>query len=57
MKMNDEYCLLSITAVSRPENSSSLIPLIVGLVCGIILIILLLLLYCYRPSKGETFSF
>ncbi|XP_042258293.1 uncharacterized protein LOC121890089 isoform X2 [Thunnus maccoyii] len=41
--------------VSRPESSSSLIPLIVGLVCGIILIILLLLLYRYRRSKDSHF--
>ncbi|XP_067436910.1 Fc receptor-like protein 5 [Thunnus thynnus] len=47
---------LSVKAVSRPDSSSSLIPLIVGLVCGIIFIILLLLLCCYRRSKGETFS-
>ncbi|XP_067436750.1 Fc receptor-like protein 5 [Thunnus thynnus] len=47
---------LSVKAVSRPDSSSSLIPLIVGLVCGIIFIILLLLLYRYRRSKGETFS-
>uniref|UniRef100_A0A8C4IKP2 Ig-like domain-containing protein n=1 Tax=Dicentrarchus labrax TaxID=13489 RepID=A0A8C4IKP2_DICLA len=43
--------------VSRPESSSSPVPLIVGLVCGIILIILLLLLYRYRPSKGENFFY
>ncbi|XP_042258298.1 CD166 antigen homolog isoform X7 [Thunnus maccoyii] len=41
--------------VSRPESSSSLIPLIVGLVCGIIIIILLLLLYCYRRFKDSHF--
>ncbi|XP_044221959.1 uncharacterized protein LOC122992268 [Thunnus albacares] len=46
---------MSVKAVSRPESSSSLIPLIVGLVCGIILIILLLLLYRYRPSKDSHF--
>ncbi|XP_067436986.1 Fc receptor-like protein 5, partial [Thunnus thynnus] len=46
---------MSVKAVSRPESSSSLIPLIVGLVCGIILIILLLLLYRYRRSKDSHF--
>uniref|UniRef100_A0A8C4H6C0 Ig-like domain-containing protein n=1 Tax=Dicentrarchus labrax TaxID=13489 RepID=A0A8C4H6C0_DICLA len=43
--------------VSRPESSSSSVPLIVGLVCGLVLIILLLLLYRYTLSKGETFSY
>ncbi|XP_067436909.1 Fc receptor-like protein 5 [Thunnus thynnus] len=46
---------MSVKAVSRPDSSSSLIPLIVGLVCGIILIILLLLLYRYRRSKDSHF--
>ncbi|XP_051255846.1 uncharacterized protein LOC127363448 isoform X3 [Dicentrarchus labrax] len=46
---------MSVNAVSRPESSSSPVALIVGLVCGIILIILLLLLYRYRPSKGSWF--
>ncbi|CAK6983925.1 basement membrane-specific heparan sulfate proteoglycan core protein-like, partial [Scomber scombrus] len=48
---------MSVQAVSWPENSSSLIPLIVGLVCGvvfiIIIIILLILLYRYRRSKDS----
>ncbi|XP_051255843.1 uncharacterized protein LOC127363447 [Dicentrarchus labrax] len=44
---------MSVNAVPRPESSSSPVPLIVGLVCGIVLIILLLLLYRYRPSKGS----
>ncbi|CAK6976577.1 basement membrane-specific heparan sulfate proteoglycan core protein-like [Scomber scombrus] len=39
--------------VSRPENSSSLIRFIVGLVCGVVLIILLILLYRYRRSKDS----
>ncbi|XP_045919916.1 obscurin-like [Micropterus dolomieu] len=39
--------------VSRPESSSVPVPLIVGLVCGIVLILLLLLLYRYRPSKDS----
>ncbi|XP_062300423.1 Fc receptor-like protein 5 [Scomber scombrus] len=46
---------MSVQAVSRPENSSSLIPLIFGLVCGVVLIILLILLYLYRRSKGSLF--
>ncbi|XP_053199089.1 uncharacterized protein si:ch211-163c2.2 [Scomber japonicus] len=44
---------MSVQAVSRPENSSSLIPLIVGAVCGVVFIILLILLYLYRPSKDS----
>ncbi|XP_053199514.1 low affinity immunoglobulin gamma Fc region receptor II-c-like [Scomber japonicus] len=44
---------MSVQAVSRPENSSSLIPLIVGLVCGVVFIILLILLYHYRRSKDS----
>ncbi|XP_062300418.1 Fc receptor-like protein 5 [Scomber scombrus] len=44
---------MSVQAVSRPENSSSLIRLIVGLVCGVVLIILLILLYLYRRSKDS----
>ncbi|XP_070711304.1 B-cell receptor CD22-like [Pempheris klunzingeri] len=43
---------MSVTAVSRPERSSSPVPLIVGLVFGL-LILLLLLLYRYRLSKGK----
>ncbi|XP_038586304.1 Fc receptor-like protein 5 isoform X4 [Micropterus salmoides] len=39
--------------MSRPESSSVPVPLIVGLVCGIVLILLLLLLYRYRPSKDS----
>uniref|UniRef100_A0A671UVH3 Ig-like domain-containing protein n=1 Tax=Sparus aurata TaxID=8175 RepID=A0A671UVH3_SPAAU len=45
---------MSVQAVSRPERSSFPVLLIVGLICGIVLIILLLLLYCYRPSKGRS---
>uniref|UniRef100_A0A3B4GH43 Ig-like domain-containing protein n=1 Tax=Pundamilia nyererei TaxID=303518 RepID=A0A3B4GH43_9CICH len=37
-----------------PENSSFLTPLIVGLVCGILLILLLLLLYRFKLSKGKA---
>ncbi|XP_062301386.1 low affinity immunoglobulin gamma Fc region receptor II-a-like [Scomber scombrus] len=39
--------------VSRPEDSSSLIPLIVGPVCGVVFIIVLLLLYFYSRSKDS----
>ncbi|XP_045919915.1 obscurin-like [Micropterus dolomieu] len=39
--------------MSRPESSSVPVPLIVGLVCGIVFILLLLLLYRYRPSKDS----
>uniref|UniRef100_A0A671UPW3 Ig-like domain-containing protein n=1 Tax=Sparus aurata TaxID=8175 RepID=A0A671UPW3_SPAAU len=47
---------MSVQAVSRPERSSSPVLLIVGLICGIVLIILLLLLYRYRPSKDTCFK-
>uniref|UniRef100_A0A4W6D6T1 Ig-like domain-containing protein n=1 Tax=Lates calcarifer TaxID=8187 RepID=A0A4W6D6T1_LATCA len=47
---------MSVKAVSRPESSQFPVLLIVGLVCGILLIILLLLLVCYRKSKGEISS-
>uniref|UniRef100_G3Q5P1 Ig-like domain-containing protein n=1 Tax=Gasterosteus aculeatus aculeatus TaxID=481459 RepID=G3Q5P1_GASAC len=45
-----------------PEEAASssvfLVPLVVGLVSGVLLIILLLLiLRCYRKSKGEIYSF
>ncbi|XP_062301385.1 uncharacterized protein LOC134006315 [Scomber scombrus] len=39
--------------VSRPEDSSSLRPLIVGPVCGVFIIVLLLL-YFYSRSKGDV---
>ncbi|CAK6975528.1 uncharacterized protein si:ch211-163c2.2 [Scomber scombrus] len=45
---------MSVQAVSRPENSSSLVPLIVRLVCVVVFIILLILLYLYRRSKGDV---
>uniref|UniRef100_A0A7N8Y7K5 Ig-like domain-containing protein n=1 Tax=Mastacembelus armatus TaxID=205130 RepID=A0A7N8Y7K5_9TELE len=39
--------------LSRHEQVSSfLVPLITGLVCGVFLIILLMLLFCYKKSKG-----
>ncbi|XP_053199094.1 basement membrane-specific heparan sulfate proteoglycan core protein-like [Scomber japonicus] len=44
---------MSVQAVSRPENSSSLITLIVGLVCGVVFIILLILLYLYSRSRDS----
>ncbi|XP_036943163.1 high affinity immunoglobulin gamma Fc receptor I-like, partial [Acanthopagrus latus] len=47
---------MSVQAVSRPESSSLPVLLIVGLICGIVLIILLILLYHYRPSKGTCFN-
>ncbi|KAM8746832.1 Fc receptor-like protein 5 isoform 2-T2 [Acanthopagrus schlegelii] len=42
--------------VSRPEHSSFPVLLIVGLICGIVLILLLLLLYRYRASKYTCFK-
>ncbi|XP_044039020.1 Fc receptor-like protein 5 [Siniperca chuatsi] len=45
---------MSVKAVTRPESSSFPVPFIVGLVCGIVLIILLLLLYRCRQSKGQS---
>ncbi|XP_030286103.1 Down syndrome cell adhesion molecule-like protein 1 homolog [Sparus aurata] len=47
---------ITIQAVSRPERSSFPVLLIVGLICGIVLIILLLLLYRYTPSKDTCFK-
>ncbi|XP_074479199.1 uncharacterized protein LOC141760374 [Sebastes fasciatus] len=40
---------------SRPGGLSFPVPLIIGLVCGIILLLLLLLLYRYKPSKDSCF--
>uniref|UniRef100_A0A8C9XB01 Ig-like domain-containing protein n=1 Tax=Sander lucioperca TaxID=283035 RepID=A0A8C9XB01_SANLU len=48
---------MSVKALSRPESSSFPVLLIIGLVCGIILVILLLLLCRFRLSKGETYFF
>uniref|UniRef100_A0A671UFQ1 Ig-like domain-containing protein n=1 Tax=Sparus aurata TaxID=8175 RepID=A0A671UFQ1_SPAAU len=42
-------------AVSRPDSSSFSVWLIVGLVCGIVLLIPLLILFCYRASKDSGF--
>ncbi|XP_038586321.1 uncharacterized protein LOC119911488 isoform X1 [Micropterus salmoides] len=47
---------VNITVQTAPEDSSFLLPLIVGPVCGILLIILLLLLCCYRKSKDSYFT-
>ncbi|XP_037614136.1 uncharacterized protein LOC119481365 [Sebastes umbrosus] len=44
---------MSVKSVSRRESSSFLLPLIIGLVCGISLISLLLMLCCYRKSKDS----
>uniref|UniRef100_A0A671URP2 Ig-like domain-containing protein n=1 Tax=Sparus aurata TaxID=8175 RepID=A0A671URP2_SPAAU len=44
-----------IPAVSRPDSSSFPVLLIVGLVCGIVLVIPLLVLFCYRASKDSGF--
>ncbi|XP_026208672.1 low affinity immunoglobulin gamma Fc region receptor II-like isoform X2 [Anabas testudineus] len=46
---------MAVKLVSRSENSSLPVSLIVGSVCGILLIILLLLLNHYRKSKGSCF--
>uniref|UniRef100_A0A669C261 Ig-like domain-containing protein n=1 Tax=Oreochromis niloticus TaxID=8128 RepID=A0A669C261_ORENI len=43
-------------AAPEPESSSFLTPLIVGLVCGVLLILLLLLLLCrFKQSKDSFF--
>ncbi|XP_008295718.1 obscurin-like [Stegastes partitus] len=47
---------LSVKAVSRPERSSFLVSLIVGLLCGIVFIILLLMLSFYRKPKESCFN-
>ncbi|XP_026154312.1 Fc receptor-like protein 5 isoform X2 [Mastacembelus armatus] len=39
--------------LSRPGVSSFLVPLITGLVCGLFLIILLMLLFCYKKLKDS----
>ncbi|XP_056224609.1 Fc receptor-like protein 5 [Seriola aureovittata] len=43
---------MSVKAVPRPESSSFPVLLIVGPVCGIVLIVLLLLFFRYRNSTG-----
>ncbi|XP_028419460.1 uncharacterized protein LOC114545387 [Perca flavescens] len=47
---------ITIQTVSRPESSSFPVLLIIGLVCGIILVILLLLLCRFRLSKDSCFN-
>ncbi|XP_067381103.1 basement membrane-specific heparan sulfate proteoglycan core protein-like isoform X2 [Channa argus] len=46
---------MSVKLVSAAESSSFPVPLIVGLVCGVLLIILLLPLCCYRKIKDSRF--
>ncbi|XP_073330723.1 Fc receptor-like protein 5 [Pagrus major] len=41
--------------VSRPESSPFPVLLVVGLVCGLVLVIPLLVLFCYRASKDSCF--
>uniref|UniRef100_A0AAQ6IE48 Ig-like domain-containing protein n=1 Tax=Anabas testudineus TaxID=64144 RepID=A0AAQ6IE48_ANATE len=48
---------MAVKLTSTTENSSFPVSLVVGLVCGILLIFLLLLLCCCRKSKGEMFDF
>nr|XP_024661868.1 uncharacterized protein LOC106675858 isoform X2 [Maylandia zebra] len=46
----------TLSASTAPESSSFLTPLIVGLVCGVLLILLLLLLLCrFKQSKDSFF--
>ncbi|XP_056224611.1 uncharacterized protein LOC130164142 isoform X1 [Seriola aureovittata] len=46
---------MSVKSVSGPEDSWFPVPLIVGLVCGLLLIVLLLLLFRYRKTKNSCF--
>ncbi|KAM8748085.1 uncharacterized protein AB9X84_015870 isoform 1-T3 [Acanthopagrus schlegelii] len=46
---------MSVQVVSRPDSSSFPVMLVVGLVCGIVLFIPLLVLFCYRASKDSCF--
>ncbi|KAM8748084.1 uncharacterized protein AB9X84_015869 [Acanthopagrus schlegelii] len=46
---------MSVQAVSRPDSSSFPVLLVVGLICGIVLFIPLLVLFCYRASKDSCF--
>ncbi|XP_026208666.1 high affinity immunoglobulin gamma Fc receptor I-like isoform X2 [Anabas testudineus] len=45
---------MAVKLTSTTENSSFPLSLVVGLVCGILLIFLLLLLCCCRKSKGDA---
>lgn len=49
--------IICLLPVPTPECSSFPLSLIVGLVCGTLLIILLLLLFLYRTSKGDITSY
>ncbi|XP_058481576.1 low affinity immunoglobulin gamma Fc region receptor II-b-like isoform X1 [Solea solea] len=42
---------ISVKSWSKPESSPGHLPLIGGLVCGVLVIIPLLLFFCYRKSK------
>ncbi|KAM8746978.1 B-cell receptor CD22-like isoform 2-T2 [Acanthopagrus schlegelii] len=44
---------MSVQAVSRPDSSSFPVLLVVGLVCGIVLFIPLIVLLCYRAFKAQ----
>ncbi|XP_036967680.1 putative killer cell immunoglobulin-like receptor-like protein KIR3DX1 isoform X3 [Acanthopagrus latus] len=46
---------ITVQAVSRPDSSSFPVLLVVGLVCGIVLFIPLIVLFCYRASKDSCF--
>nr|XP_043877312.1 Fc receptor-like protein 4 [Solea senegalensis] len=45
---------ISVKSLSKPESSPGHLPLIVGLVCGVLVIIPLLLFFCYRKSKDPN---
>ncbi|KAM8748075.1 uncharacterized protein AB9X84_015864 isoform 2-T2 [Acanthopagrus schlegelii] len=47
---------MSVQAVSRPDSSSFPVLLVVGLVCGIVAFIPLIVLLCYRASKDTCFK-
>ncbi|XP_058481494.1 low affinity immunoglobulin gamma Fc region receptor II-like [Solea solea] len=45
---------ISVKSWSKPESSRGHLPLIGGLVCGVLVIIPLLLFFCYRKSKDSN---
>ncbi|KAG7497950.1 Fc receptor 5 [Solea senegalensis] len=45
---------ISVKSLSKPESSPGHLPLIVGLVCGVLVIIPLLLFFCYGTSKDPN---
>nr|XP_043871139.1 sialoadhesin-like isoform X4 [Solea senegalensis] len=45
---------ISVKSLSKPESSPGHLPLIVGLVCGVLVIIPLLLFFCYGTSKDSN---